>query len=203
MFLGISPLNVFPWSHSVVRDNCGDLLPRICPHVPLRIFPHGRTLAGPRVTPFITDRTTFKALRNIISEPFGPLLRPHLLDSPKSSLICKTMAIWHRNDWWDSSHPYFCISRLARPIPYLQQDWRDNKLCHDTLLDTTASHLAVAMIALSLLRNHHYSIKSRASSALLCFSPIEPYKNPIEVEFKGRQHCEFSYLLSLKGFLLT
>ena len=84
---------------------------------------------------------------------------------------------------------------------------KDEKLCHDASSNTTASHLTVAMIALSLLCNHHYNIKSRANSALLGFPPIEHYKNTTEAEFKGEgegwQHCEFSYLLSLKGFLLT
>ena len=55
------------------------------------------------------------------------------------------------------------------------------------------------MIALSLLRSHHY--KGQLNTTMP--SPFEYYKNPTKTKQKGggRQHCEFSHLLSLsKGF---
>ena len=138
------------------KGHCGGFLPRIFPCVPLHTCPYGIILAGPRVTPPITDRTTFEVPGHFPPGSIGPLSGPHLPDSLKSSLICETMASWHQNDWWDSSHPHIYISRLACTVSYFQQDWMDDKLCHDVPSKIVLSCLAVVMIALSLLRNYHY-----------------------------------------------
>ena len=142
---------------------CGGLIPRVLPCV----CPRGIVPIRPHVTSFITARTTFKAFGDILSGPFAPLSGPHLPDSLKSSLICEIMANWHPDDWWDSSHPHIYISRLATPVPDLQQDWKDDKLYHDASSDTTPSRPTDVMITLSLLRNHTI----RTNSALFSLPP--------------------------------
>ena len=155
------------------------LYPTCSPTSTSCICPRGIVPVRPRVTSFITSRTTFKVSVDILSEPFVLLSSPHLPDSLKSSLICETMANWHPYDWWDSLHSHIYISRLARPVPNLQQDWKDDKLYHDASFDTTPNRPADVMIALSLLRNHHY--KGQLSTIEPSFT-FEHYKNPIEIE---------------------
>ena len=59
----------------------------------------------------------------------------------------------------------------------------DGKLCHDASSDTAPSRLANMMIALSLLRNHHYNGQLSTTEPL---STFEHYKNPTVIEHKGR-----------------
>ena len=124
---------------------------------------------------------------NILSGPFVPLSSPYPPDSLKSSLICETLVSWYQIDWWDPSHPYVYFNRQARHVLGHQQDWKDDKLCHDAPSNIAPNRPANMMIALSLLRNHHYNGQLSTTEPL---STFEHYKNPTIIEQKGGD-CEF------------
>ena len=171
---------------------CRGLIPLVHPQVLPCVCSCGIIPVRPRVTSFITARTTFKASGDILSRPFALLSDLHLPDSLKSSLICETMANWHPDDWWDSPHPHIYIFRLVHLVPDLQQDWKDDKLYHDASFDTIPSRLADVMIALSLLRNHHYK---GLLNTIEPSSTFEHYKNSTEIEHG--QDTGSSLILSL------
>lgn len=126
--------------------------PRVLP----RVCPYGIISIGSRVTSFITAQTTFKVSEDILSRSFAPLRGPHPLITSNP--------LWYVKLWLTDTKLIDVILpiltstsvRQTRPISGHQQDWKDDKLCHDAPSDTAPNSLAVVMIGLSLLRNHHY-----------------------------------------------
>ena len=109
MVLGI-PHMVLSKCHLIIYTY-GSFIPCVRPRILPRVCPHGIVLTTPRVTSFITARTSFEVSGNILSGSFALLSGPHFLDSLKSSLIYETMPSWHLIDWWNSSHPHFYFNR--------------------------------------------------------------------------------------------
>ena len=176
------------------RGHCGGPIPRVHPQVLPCIYPRGIIPGRPRVASFITARTIFKAFGDILSGPFVPLSRPYPLGDLKSSLICETLANWRQIDRWDASHPPVYFSRQTRQVLSHQQDWKDNKLCHDAPSDTAPKRPTDVMIALSVLCNHHY--KGQLSTIEI-FSTFEHYKSPTEIEQRGDTMSSLTLSLSL------
>ena len=135
-------------------NNCRGLIPRVHPQILLCVCPRGILPTRPRVTSFITVRTTFKVPESILSRLFELPSSHHLLHSLKSILICETLPNWHQIDWWDSSHPYVCFSRckvggaanciithsLTQPSTALQMWWLP---CHYCTIFITRANLAL------------------------------------------------------------
>ena len=132
---------------------------------------------------------------DILFGPFTPLSKPYSLGDLKSSLICEALANWRQIDRWDASHPPVYFNRQTCQVLGHQQDWKDNKLCHDASSDTAPNRPVDVMIALLLLRNHRY--KGQLSTIEI-FSTFKHYKNPIEIEQRGTPWVP---TLSLLGFL--
>ena len=153
--------------------HCGGLISRVHPRILPRVYPRGIVSVRPRITSFTLSWTTFKLSGDILFGSLEPLSCPCLPNSHKSSLICKTLINWHQVDWWDFSHPHVYFNRQVCQVSGHQQDWKDDKLCHDVLSDTAPNHPTDVITALSLLCNHHYSaiITTRANSVLLSPSP--------------------------------
>ena len=81
-----------------------------------------------------------------------------------------------------------------------QQGWGNNGLCHDTPPNTAPNCPADVMIALTLLRTHHYKGQLSTAKPSFTFEPsfiLERYKNPTVIEQKGGETVSFQNQPSL------
>ena len=84
---------------------------------------------------------------------------------------------------------------LSNPRPSTRLKGR--QLHYDVSSDAAASHLAIVMIALSLLHSHHYDVESRDNITLLCPPPLNTIKTLLKQHTK-EGHYELSLSLSLR-----
>ena len=92
------------------NHGCGDL-PHVSVHVHLYASVHVTVplLDHLSLPPYLL-RQPSKYPGTFYLDRISSLSEQHLPASPKSSLLCETMTIWHRSDWWNLP-PFLCLQQ--------------------------------------------------------------------------------------------